>query len=76
MPKAEIWAANNRDINARVTMCLGGTMNILAKEVRLAPAFLRKIGLEWLYRLVTNPSRAKRMLDIPRFVLAVIFNKF
>jgi len=73
MPRQELWAAKNRSINARITLCLGGTIDILAGEVKLAPAFMRKVGLEWLYRLVSQPSRAKRMLDLPRFILAVIF---
>lgn len=72
MPRAELWATKNRDINARVTMCVGGTLDIIAGEVALAPAFLRKLGLEWLYRLAKQPSRFKRMLDIPRFVWAVV----
>jgi len=75
MPRQELWAAKNRNINARITMCLGGTINVLAGEVKLAPAFMRKIGLEWLYRLISQPSRAKRMLDLPRFIFAVIFTK-
>jgi len=72
MPRAELWATKNRDINARITMCVGGTLDIIAGEVALAPAFLRMLGLEWLYRLAKQPSRFKRMLDIPRFVWAVV----
>ena len=72
MPKAEIWAATHRDIPAKLTLCLGGTIDILAGNVKLAPPLMRKLGLEWLYRLISQPSRAKRMLDIPRFVLAVV----
>lgn len=74
MPRAELWAAKNRNINTRLTMCLGGTLDVLAGEIKLTPPFFRKIGLEWLYRLISNPSRIKRQLDIPRFVLAVIFS--
>lgn len=72
MPRAEIWAHKNKTLNARLTMCLGGTIDVLAGEVNLAPWFLRKIGLEWLYRLAMQPSRAARMLDIPRFIIAVL----
>ena len=75
MPRAELWAAKNRDIDTRITLCVGGTIDIMAGNVKLAPSFLRKIGLEWLYRLVKQPSRIMRMLDIPRFVLAVLFSK-
>ena len=75
MPRAELWATKHRNIDARVTMCVGGTLDVMAGEVQLAPSFMRKVGLEWLYRLIRQPWRAKRMLDIPRFVWAVIFSK-
>jgi len=75
MPLQELWATKNRHINTRITLCLGGTINILAGDVRLTPPLLRKLGLEWLHRLIRQPSRAKRMLDIPRFVMAVIFSR-
>jgi len=72
MPRAEIWAATNRNIPARITLCLGGTVDIMAGNAKLAPPLMRKLGLEWLYRLIRQPSRLKRQLDIPRFMLAVI----
>ena len=72
MPKAEIWAHAHRDIPARLTLCLGGTLDIMAGNVKLAPQLIRKLGLEWLHRLIKEPSRIKRQLDIPRFVLAVL----
>jgi len=75
MPRQELWAIKNSSISTRITLCVGGTIDVLAGEVKLAPAFMRKMGLEWLYRLVNQPSRAKRMLDLPRFMLAVIFSK-
>jgi len=75
MPASEIWAHTHRNINARITLCLGGTIDIMAGNVKLTPAFFRKLGLEWLYRLIRQPSRWKRQLDIPRFVWAVLRNK-
>lgn len=75
MPRQELWATKNRHINARITLCVGGTIDILAGEVQLAPPLMRRLGLEWLYRLLTQPSRARRMLDLPRFVLAVLLSK-
>ena len=75
MPRAELWATKYKKINARITLCVGGTLDIMGGNVKLAPAFVRKIGMEWFYRLLCQPSRTKRMLDIPRFVLAVLFVK-
>jgi len=76
MPKAEIWADKYKtELNSRLTMCLGGSLDVMAGKAKLAPPFFRKIGMEWLYRLWKQPSRLKRQLDIPRFVIAVILNK-
>jgi N-acetylglucosaminyldiphosphoundecaprenol N-acetyl-beta-D-mannosaminyltransferase len=33
---------------------------------------MRNLGIEWLYRLVRQPWRVKRMMRLPRFVLAVL----
>ncbi|MCL2287508.1 MAG: WecB/TagA/CpsF family glycosyltransferase [Firmicutes bacterium] len=76
MPRAELWAASNRNINTRITMCLGGTLDIMSGDLTPTPPIIRKIGLEWLHRLIREPRRAKRQLDIPRFVMAVISAKF
>lgn len=75
MPRAELWATANRNTNARITMCLGGVMDIMGGTFKLAPPLFRKLGLEWFYRLITQPSRVKRQLDIPRFILAVLFSR-
>ena len=72
MPRQELWAARYKDLPVRLTLCLGGTLDILAGKVKLSPGWMRVIGLEWLHRLLRQPSRAKRMLDLPRFMLAVV----
>ncbi|MCL2405000.1 MAG: WecB/TagA/CpsF family glycosyltransferase [Defluviitaleaceae bacterium] len=79
MPRAEIWATKHRDIPARITLCLGGTLDVMSGNAKLPPPIVRKLGLEWLYRLLRQskpvkgqPSRIKRQLDIPRFVFAVL----
>jgi len=72
MPRQEIWATTHRDLPVKITLCLGGTLDIMAGNVKLAPAAWRAMGLEWLYRLLSQPARARRMLDIPRFIKTVI----
>ena len=72
MPRAEIWATTHKNLKTKITLCVGGTIDIMGGNVKIAPAFMRKIGLEWLYRLITQPSRFVRMLDIPRFMLAIV----
>jgi len=71
-PKQEKWICSNLErLNAKVCIGVGGTLDILSGRVQLAPEFFRKNGLEWLYRLCQQPRRAKRMLDLPRFILRV-----
>jgi len=48
---------------------------VLSGKVRRAPALMQKAGLEWLYRLLTQPSRFRRMGALPMFLVKVIFNR-
>lgn len=75
-PKQEKWINRYRDrLNVKVAMGVGGSFDVLAGEVARAPEFFRKAGLEWFYRLVTQPWRAARMLSLPVFVLKVLLDK-
>lgn len=69
-PKQETWMLTNKDkLSCGVMLGLGGTLDVIAGRVKRAPLFWRKIGCEWLYRVIKQPSRIKRILKIPRFVL-------
>lgn len=72
-PKQEIWLAENyQKFNCKVAIGLGGTLDYLAGTRAPAPHFLRYIGLEWLWRLITQPWRAKRMWNaVPVFIWKV-----
>jgi N-acetylglucosaminyldiphosphoundecaprenol N-acetyl-beta-D-mannosaminyltransferase len=71
-PHQERWIARNRDrLGAAVALGVGGTLDFLAGRVPRAPAWMRHIGIEWAYRLWREPWRWRRMLALPRFVLAV-----
>lgn len=75
-PKQEKWIARYRKVlNAKICMGVGGTINILSGRVQLAPEFFRRNGLEWLHRLYKEPRRFIRMMDLPRFMLRVIWAK-
>ncbi|MGE5614788.1 MAG: WecB/TagA/CpsF family glycosyltransferase [Bacillota bacterium] len=74
-PKQEYWISNHKDkLNSRICIGVGGTLDILSGRARRAPDFFRKNGLEWLYRLMREPRRAKRMLDLPRFMCRVLLS--
>jgi len=70
------WAYDHKDLEIPVVACVGGTLDILSGEVARAPAFFRKFGLEWLYRLISQPQRAGRMLQLPVFAAMALREKF
>jgi N-acetylglucosaminyldiphosphoundecaprenol N-acetyl-beta-D-mannosaminyltransferase len=75
--KQEKWIYKNKArLNVKVCIGIGGSLDVLAGKTRLAPEFIRKAGFEWLYRLIKEPRRFKRMLDLPRFMLQIIKLKF
>lgn len=72
-PKQEIWMHRCRDkVSAGMMMGLGGVLDVFAGDVKRAPDAWCRLGLEWLYRLLKQPSRIKRMIKLPLFLLAVI----
>jgi N-acetylglucosaminyldiphosphoundecaprenol N-acetyl-beta-D-mannosaminyltransferase len=76
-PKQELWIKRNLDNlpNVLVFQGVGGSFDVFSGMVKRAPAFFRKFGLEWLYRLVSNPSRIKRQMNLPVFLIRVLFNR-
>ena len=76
-PKQEQWISSHlRLFDKGIFIGVGGTIDVLAGTVKRAPLFWRKSNLEWLYRLIKQPSRWKRMLFLPLFVLDVVKSKF
>lgn len=61
----------------RLAIGVGGSFDFLARKITRSPKFLRKIGLEWLWRLIQEPRyRAKRIFNaVIIFPIRVIFNK-
>lgn len=75
-PKQELWIAQHRErLGAKVMIGVGGALDVFAGRVKRAPVAWRKAGLEWAYRLLSQPRRARRMLSLPRFVVAVLREK-
>lgn len=75
-PKQEEWIiANKSSLEASVFQGVGGSFDVIAGNVKRAPAFFRKYGLEWLYRLLKEPKRLGRQLALPQFVMKVLFHK-
>ncbi len=72
-PNQEKWIARNRArLGVPVAMGVGGSLDFAAGRVRRAPAWMRRLHLEWLYRLLRQPWRVRRMAVLPAFALAVL----
>lgn len=72
-PKQEIWMKNNAELlNAGLMIGLGGALDVYAGVVERAPRKWRKLGLEWLYRLIKEPRRIKRMIKLPGILFAAL----
>lgn len=75
--KQEKWIAQNLPkIPVKVAMGVGGSFNYLSGEVPRAPKLIRDFGLEWLFRLITQPWRFKRQLVLIQFVILVLQKRF
>ncbi len=75
-PKQEKWMARNgQATGARLLIGLGGCLDVFSGQVQRAPEIYQKLGLEWLHRLIKNPSRAGRMLKLPLFLIHVLEEK-
>lgn len=71
-PKQEYWIADHlTELGISVGMGIGGSMDVLSGNVKRAPKWMQKMSLEWLYRLLIQPTRFKRVLALPKFMLAV-----
>ncbi|WP_442891484.1 WecB/TagA/CpsF family glycosyltransferase [Dendrosporobacter sp. 1207_IL3150] len=73
VPKQEKWLAQNiAQLGVPIAIGVGGTFDVMAGVVNRAPIWMQRANLEWLYRLLSQPQRALRMLALPRFVLKVM----
>lgn len=72
-PRQEKWIYEHKDkLKVKVAMGVGGSIDVFAGTVQRAPEIFCKTGLEWFYRLMKEPWRAKRMTDLPKFALTVL----
>jgi len=55
-----------------VLMVVGGTFDVWSGRIRRAPVLVRGLGLEWLWRLVQEPWRIKRQIQLLRFVYLIL----
>ncbi|WP_119072831.1 WecB/TagA/CpsF family glycosyltransferase [Aggregatilinea lenta] len=72
-PRQDVWIAHNRaHLETHVALGVGGTFDFIAGTVPRAPRWMQRLALEWLFRLIIQPWRWRRMLRLPRFVWGVL----
>lgn len=76
-PKQEYWIQTYMpQFNKGLFIGVGGSFDVLAGKAKRAPLIWQKLKIEWLHRLLQNPSRWRRMLALPAFGVEIIKERF
>ncbi|EXX84541.1 WecB/TagA/CpsF family glycosyltransferase [Paenibacillus darwinianus] len=69
----EPWIGRyKQELGVPVMMGVGGSFDVIAGKMKRAPVLFQKLRLEWFYRLLKQPTRASRMLALPKFAVKVL----
>ncbi|MFN3763064.1 MAG: WecB/TagA/CpsF family glycosyltransferase [Anaerolineae bacterium] len=75
-PAQDLWLARNlARTGAKVGVGVGGAFDYIAGVVPRAPRWMRRVGLEWLYRLIRQPWRWRRQRVLPLYAILVLFSR-
>lgn len=76
-PKQENFIINNKDTlkNIKIFMPVGGSFDVISKSLKRAPKWMIKLNIEWLFRLIQQPSRFFRQLKLIKFIYLVFISK-
>ena len=78
VPLQEKWIDRHRaELNCGVALAVGGLLDFVSGRIPRAPKWLRRLGLEWCYRLYQEPKRLfkRYVIGNPLFVLRLLFGK-
>lgn len=74
--KQEKWMHKNiNKLNTKVMIGVGGSFDYISGEVPRAPLYLRQLGLEWLFRVINQPWRIKRLWKLLYFIYLILVKK-
>lgn len=75
-PRQDLWIRRNlARLQVPVCMGIGGTLDFIAGVTKRAPVWMRRSGLEWLFRLIQQPWRWQRMARLPVFAYQVLLQR-
>ena len=72
VPRQETWIQRLHSGQPGLWMGVGGSFDVWAGVKKRAPAWMGALQVEWLYRLIQEPARWRRMLSLPAFAWAVV----
>lgn len=74
-PKQEKFIYKHKDkLKVKIAIGVGGVIDIYAGKKKRAPEIYQKLGLEWSYYLLQQPSRIKRIVKLPKFILLAMYD--
>lgn len=72
-PRQELWMLEHLPrLNIKICQGIGGSLDTITGDVKRAPMIFQRLGLEWLYRLIKQPSRWRRQVVYPLFAYRVL----
>ena len=75
-PKQENWIIENKDkLCVKIFQGVGGSFDVISGNIKRAPKWMQKAGLEWLYRLMKEPKRIFRQIKLVKFLGLVILKR-
>ncbi len=77
IPKQEKWITRHKAALAvPVSLGIGGSFDVYSGRVKRAPVWMQNAGLEWLYRLWSNPKKIGKVMTLPKFALLTLRQRF
>jgi N-acetylglucosaminyldiphosphoundecaprenol N-acetyl-beta-D-mannosaminyltransferase len=68
-PKQELFIYNNlKTLTVPIKITVGGSFDVISGTIKRAPKWMQSAGIEWVYRLIQEPSRIGRMAQIPGYL--------
>lgn len=72
-PAQDLWIQEHAsELEVPVSIGVGGSFDFIAGRAKRAPGWMRRLGLEWLHRLVLEPWRWRRQLVLPQFAILML----
>lgn len=76
-PNQELWLYKHKDsLKGIICMGVGGGFDFISGNIKRAPLFIRKLGFEWLFRLILQPWRWKRQVSLIRYMYLIFKQRF